>query len=131
MTDTAVKLFTMAAEKGYAKAQNQIGKMWAAGVEGKPDLKEAVIWYRKAGVQGLAEAQFNLGLCYARGEGVAADRIEAWRWLQLGANQEYPKAAEEREKVQKLMTAKEQEEARARVDHFRSLSTTNTAGAKN
>jgi uncharacterized protein len=45
------------------------------------DQVEAVKWYRKAAEQNLAKAQYNLGVCYARGDGcrdgVAEDDVEA------------------------------------------------------
>jgi len=37
------------------------------------DPEEAVKWFRKAGEQNLAPAQYNLGVCYANGDGVAED----------------------------------------------------------
>ena len=38
------------------------------------DDAEAVRWYRLAAEQGHASAQFNLGVMYARGEGVFRGR---------------------------------------------------------
>ena len=46
---------------------------------------EAVKWYRKAAEQGHAEAQFNLGCCYANGQGVAKDKVEAYAWFSMAA----------------------------------------------
>ncbi|MDZ4816011.1 MAG: tetratricopeptide repeat protein, partial [Verrucomicrobiota bacterium] len=46
---------------------------------------EAVKWYRKAAEQGNASAQFNLGLKYAKGEGVPKDEIEGLAWFILAA----------------------------------------------
>jgi TPR repeat protein len=37
--------------------------------------------------QGHADAQFNLGCCYATGEGVAKDQAEAVRWYNMAAKQ--------------------------------------------
>ena len=42
-------------------------------------------WYRKAADQNLAEAQYNLGYCYANGQGVAKDYVEAYKWVNLAA----------------------------------------------
>ena len=33
-------------------------------------------WFRKAAEQEDADAQYNLGVCYANGEGVAKDEVE-------------------------------------------------------
>jgi len=41
--------------------------------------EEAVKWYRLAAAQGDAGALFNLGGCYANGEGVPQDFGEAMR----------------------------------------------------
>jgi len=57
------------AEQGDAKAQADLGVMYATG-EGVPrDLVEAVAWYRQAADQGWAEAQNALGSMYATGRG--------------------------------------------------------------
>jgi TPR repeat protein len=39
--------------------------------------------------QNHAEAQYNLGVCYAHGEGVANDPVEAAKWYRQGAEQNY------------------------------------------
>jgi S1-C subfamily serine protease len=46
-----------------------------------------VKWYRKAAEQNHAGAQYNLGGCYARGEGVAKDYVEGYKWGLLAAAQ--------------------------------------------
>ena len=43
--------------------------------------------YRKAAEQGDAGAQYNLGSCYAMGEGVVKDEAEAVKWLRKAAEQ--------------------------------------------
>jgi TPR repeat protein len=43
------------------------------------------MWYRQAAEQGDAQAQMNLGLMYAKREGVAQDYVQAHRWLNLAA----------------------------------------------
>ena len=66
-----------AAEQGEAKAQYNLGVMYAEG-EGVPeDDRKAVKWYRKAAEQGNAPAQYNLGVKYAKGEGVPEDDRKA------------------------------------------------------
>ena len=44
---------------------------WLLGLE-----DEALRWYREGVERGADDAQFNLGLMYARGEGVARDHAE-------------------------------------------------------
>jgi TPR repeat protein len=48
-----------------------------------PPIPEAVKWFRKAADQGLAPAQYNLGVCYANGEGVPKDVVMAYMWFDL------------------------------------------------
>ena len=44
-------------------------------------------WYRKAAEQNDAMAQYNLGCCYANGQGVAKDEVEAVKWYRKAAEQ--------------------------------------------
>ena len=46
---------------------------------------EAARWYRLAAEQGDAQAQYNLGLAYARGEGVTQNAVDAHMWFNLAA----------------------------------------------
>ena len=88
----AVRWYRLAAEQGYASAQNNLGLAYATG-EGVPqDFAEAVRWFRRAAEQGLASAQFNLGFAYANGEGVPQDSAEAVRWYRRAAEQGEDKA---------------------------------------
>ena len=48
---------------------------------------EAFDWCRMAAEQGNAVAQFNLGRCYAHGEGVNEDMTEAVKWFRAAAEQ--------------------------------------------
>ena len=50
------------------------------------DYAEAVRWYRKAVDQSHAGAQNNLGLMYAKGEGVPQDFVQAHMWFNLAAS---------------------------------------------
>ena len=53
---------------------------------------EAVKWWRLAADRGNSRAQYNLGSCYAKGEGVAKDHKEAVKWWRLAAEQGDPYA---------------------------------------
>lgn len=70
-----------AAEQGNAKAQYNLGVMYAQGLGVRQDYTQAVQWYRKAAEQGDAEAQYNLGLMYYKGEGVRQDLALAQEWF--------------------------------------------------
>lgn len=51
------------------------------------DHRGAFETWRNVAVTGNADAQLRVGLMYERGEGVAQDMIEAYRWLKLAATQ--------------------------------------------
>lgn len=59
------------------------------------DHRLAFATWRNVAARGNADAQLRVGLLYERGEGVAQDMIEAYRWLKLASNQDHPKAASE------------------------------------
>ena len=44
------------------------------------DYKTAVKWYILSAEQGYAKAQYNLGVMYALGQGVIADKVYAHMW---------------------------------------------------
>ena len=59
--DWAVKWYRKAAEQGSAKAQYNLGVMYAEGTGVLKNDAKAVKWYRKAADQGDATAQLHLG----------------------------------------------------------------------
>jgi len=79
--------FRKAADQGYAKAQSNLGWMYAQGKGVAQDYKQALRWYRKAADQGDASAQSELGLMYLNGNGVAQDDKQALRWYRKAAEQ--------------------------------------------
>jgi len=68
----AVKWYRRAADQGDAKAQDNLGAMYATGRGVPRDDAEAVKWFRRAAIQGDADAENNLGRMYAKGRGVPA-----------------------------------------------------------
>ena len=82
----AVKWYLKAAEQGLAKAQNNLGVMYAKGEGTSQDKKEAVKWYRKAAEQGYTPAQVNLGLAYYNGNATTKDNIYAHMWWNISAS---------------------------------------------
>ena len=83
----AVRLYRLAAEQGHAKAQSNLGLMYAKGHGVTQDYKEAIRLYRLSVAQGDAGAQTNLGVMYAQGQGVTQDYKEAIRLYRLAAGQ--------------------------------------------
>ena len=83
----AVEWYQIAAEQGEARAQYDLGLMYANGKGVPKDASEAVKWYLKAAVQGYVSAQNTLGWRYLKGEGVLQDASEAEKWYQRAAAQ--------------------------------------------
>lgn len=101
-------------KKGYAPAQNNLGRLYKSGKGVDENLtetkrwKEAVKWYKKAAKppgkedpynaedpykKGYAPAQFNLAQMYYDGKGVEEDLTEPERWKE--AVKWYTKAAKQ------------------------------------
>ena len=86
-----VEQLRIAAERGDAKAQTELGLAYDMGRGVDRNTSEAVRWYRKAAEQGYAEAQYQLGkaLHWNRrmGEGVETDTVDAAQWYCRAAEQ--------------------------------------------
>ena len=130
----AVKWFRLSAEQGNAKAQYNLGAMYANG-EGVPqDYKEAVKWYRLSAEQGDAKAQNNiyqlakknipealqflvkdakdgidkaqnkLGEVYSQGLGLPQSYLDAHMWFNLSGSQGNRGAIRNRNKMERKMS---------------------------
>lgn len=75
-----------AAREGVADAQYHLAIRLLYS-SGNKDEQEAVRFFRMAAVQGHAHAQGYLGMCYAKGTGVAKNEQEAARYYGLAADQ--------------------------------------------
>ena len=78
-----LKFLTNDAENGIAKAQNNLGMIYAHGQYVPQDDQQAFKWYRLAAEQGSFRAQYNLGEMYVEGRGVPKDEEKAIKWLRL------------------------------------------------
>ena len=85
--ESAVKYFTIAAEKGYADAQNRLGMRYLHGQGVKQDSAKAFEWQMRAAQQGHMKAQFNVGQAYEHGDGVDTDLKQAFQWYLKSAKQ--------------------------------------------
>ena len=101
----AAKWYRLAAEKGHAMAQNNLGGMYANGRSVPQNDAEAVKWYRLSAEQGFAPAQNDLGLMYANGTGGPQDDVLAYAWLNLAVEQGNELASGNKDKLQTRMTA--------------------------
>jgi len=84
--------YSKAANYGLARAQYNLGVMYAEGRGVPQDDKKALDWYSKAANQGDAGAQYNLGQMYRTGRGVAQDNKKAVAWYTKAANQGFADA---------------------------------------
>ena len=78
--EKAKQLFRVAADRGYANAQNSLAALLA---DDSPE--EAFELHKRAADQGLTRAEYNLGLCFEHGKGVEADVVAAKRWFARAA----------------------------------------------
>ena len=84
--ETAAKWFHLAAERGLARSQLNLGNRYALGQGVKQDYVEAAKWIRLAADQGHPIAQLNLGkIVFYQGCGVQQDHKKAWELLQTSA----------------------------------------------
>ena len=89
---TALREWRPLAEQGHAKAQFNLGVMYADGEGIQQDYGQAAQWYRRAAEQGDADAQTNLGWMYGTGRGVPQNYGQAVEWYRLAADQGYAMA---------------------------------------
>lgn len=88
----AIKWYRIAAAKGYAPAQNNLGFMYAEGRGVPRDDAEAVKWYKRAAAQKYPPAETGLGMMYVAGRGVKQSDFEALALYSSAANQGYGQA---------------------------------------
>jgi hypothetical protein len=75
--------YQLAAEKGHAEAQYNLGRLYATGQGVPRDQEQALRWIRGAASQGYSPAQARFGIRYANGNGIAQDHRLAYFWLTL------------------------------------------------
>lgn len=77
----------LAAQKGDAGAQYNLGLMYEQGYGVIPDMREAAAWFEKSAENGEANAQYRLGFLYYQGQGVPRDLPRAAEWYKKAAEQ--------------------------------------------
>ncbi|HEU5413699.1 MAG TPA: tetratricopeptide repeat protein [Candidatus Angelobacter sp.] len=81
----SIRLLTKAAEKGYAHAEYEIGRIYLYGRGIPADYAKALVWETRAAEQGDPRAQRDLAFMYERGFGVPADPAKAAEWNRKAA----------------------------------------------
>lgn len=85
----------------------------------KNDAKFAVEMYQVAASWAYKPAEYNLGVMYARGQGVPVDLPRALAWMALAAERKEPRYVTARDLVQSQLTPEQVEQARVIVDELK------------
>lgn len=88
----AYKEIAPLAQGGNVDAEYLLGLMYYMGHGVPQDYKQALIWHRKAALQGKADSQYVVGAMYYTGNAVIQDRKEAVVWFRKAAEQGHAEA---------------------------------------
>ncbi len=80
------------AEAGVKQGSDQQIYKRAMNLARKKNTADAAMLFRQVGEKGNRRAQYQLGLLYARGDGVQKNLVKARAWLRKAAMQGHPKA---------------------------------------
>lgn len=81
----AAAFYQIAAERGHAYAQSQLGMMYALGFGVRHDWPSSIKWLVASAKQGDTDANYALGGFYSDGRGVLPDRKVATQYYQKAA----------------------------------------------
>jgi TPR repeat protein len=123
----ALTWYRKAADSGYPPAEFALGRMTEAGHGVVRDEKAATDWYRRAAEHAMAEAQVQLAGNLLTGVGTAdgkPDKIEALKWLLLGADAMPDPLSQQvarttRDKLAEEMSEQDRVTAEQRADEWR------------
>ena len=79
--ETAAKHWTPLAEDGDARAQTNLGLLYARGLGVEKNGETSLTWFRKAAEQGYATAEFNLATLFSKGISVEKNQSVAAGWF--------------------------------------------------
>ena len=100
----ALSLWKPLAEKGDAKAQAAIGKLYYNGQGVTQNYKTALNWYSLSAEQGLPYAQWKLGVMHLNGHGVIQDYVRSHMWFNVASSNGEERAIKYRDNVAQNMT---------------------------
>jgi hypothetical protein len=113
----ALRWIGKAAAQGNAAAQFELGSYYT--LEPHRDFERAAERLRQSALQGFAPAQSSLAILYWAGKGVPQDRVEAYAWLGLAAEQGEREALDRQPGLQAELSAAELQQAWQRAQHYR------------
>ena len=85
--DSAVRYFTLSAEKGNAEAAFSLGYCYFSADGVQKDKNKALGLFKEAATKGYPSAQTFLAKCYLDGDGVDKDSNQAFYWCKKAAEQ--------------------------------------------
>ena len=116
----AIRWYRLAATQGDAFAQNALGDNYWEGTGVPKDDREAVRWWQRAADKGFAPAQHSLGKILAGGgQGVPADKSQAYMWLMLSAAQGDEEAGRQGNLIAKQLGPSEVANAKKLVNQWK------------
>lgn len=108
-----------AAAQGHASAEYFLGYLYWSGIAVPADPEKALTYSLDAAAQGRADAEYQAGSILA-GERGAQNAVEAYKWLDLAARQNYPGAAQRRDRLAaERLSRDEVQRAKALADSFK------------
>jgi TPR repeat protein len=113
----ALRWIGKAAAQGNAAAQFELGSYYT--LEPHRDYGCAADLLRQSALQGFAPAQTSLAMLHLAGAGVPADRVEAYAWLGLAAEQGERDALDLQPGLQAESSDAELQQARQRAQQYR------------
>ena len=113
----ALRWIRKAAAQGHAAALFELGSYYI--LEPHRDFERAAGLLRQSALQGFAPAQSSLAVLYLVGQGVPKDRIEAYAWLGLAAEQGERDALEGQPSLQAELSDGELQQAWQRAQQYR------------
>ena len=114
VSEKAIQLFRMAANRGHCHAQFNLGV--ALGI--RDQFEDAFRWVKAAAEQGMTDAEADVGDCLRTGNGVEPDVDEAKRWYARAAAKGDVKAIDALEEM-RLEEVAEEKRAIADAAHAR------------
>ena len=113
----ALRWIGKAASQGNAAAQFELGSYYT--LESHRDYGQATDLLRQSALQGYAPAQTSLAMLHLTGSGVAKDKVEAYAWLGLAAEQGEREALDLQPSLQAELSDAELDRAQAQAQRYR------------
>lgn len=118
--DLAKTYYQDAAANGHIKSMHNLGVIFASEGDSQ-DLALAAEWFKRAADYGVKDSQVNIAILYARGEGVARDLAESYKWFAIAAKNGDEGAADMRDQVVNALPEGSLASAQTNVDNWKAL----------